>query len=92
MKKTVRDVLGDPASWPDYQLGGTDMPLLRGATIVAARESEPDEIRIVIETRGQVLHSTFVIEDRDERQRLLEILQPGLTLEDALDSCMLKPA
>jgi hypothetical protein len=61
------------------------MPLLRGATLVGAREVEPDELRIVIETRGKVLHSTFVIEDRDVRQRLLEILRPGLSLEDILN-------
>ena len=85
MGKTVRDVIGDPASWPDYREGGTQMPLLRGATLIGAREVEPDELRIVIETRGKVLHSTLVVEDRDVRQRLLEILQPGLSLEDILN-------
>lgn len=85
MGKTVRDVLGDPKSWPDYRLGGTNMPLLRGATIVAARESEPDELRLVIDARGHILHSTFVIADRDLRHRLLEILQPGVSLEDSLN-------
>jgi hypothetical protein len=88
MVKTVRDVLGDPASWPDYRVGGTDMPLLRGATLIGAREMEPDELRIVIEARGKVLHSTFVVEDRDVRQRLLEILQPGLSLDDILNESL----
>ena len=64
------------------------MPLLRGATIVGAREVEPDELRVVINARGQVLHSTFVISDRDVRQRLLEILQPGFKLEDCLDQAL----
>lgn len=84
MAQTVRDVIGDPASWPDYREGGMRMPLLRGATIVGARETEPDELRLVIDARGQLIHSTFVIADRDVRQRLLEILQPGLCLEDIL--------
>ena len=88
MTKTVRDVLGDPESWPNYRLVGTRMPLLRGATIVGARESEPDELRLVIDARGHVLHSTFVIVDRDVRQRLLEILQPGSSLEDCLNHSM----
>jgi len=64
------------------------MPLLRGATIVGAREAEPDELRIVIDARGQILHSTFVIADRDVRDRLLEILQPGVLLEDSLNHAL----
>ena len=85
MVQTVRDVIGDPASWPRYREGGMRLPLLRDATIVAARESEPDEVRLAIDARGHVLHSTFVIADRDVRHRLLEILQPGLLLEDGLN-------
>jgi hypothetical protein len=85
MTKTLRDVLGDPESWPNYRNGGWGMPLLRGATIVSASEGEPDELRIAIEARGKMMHSTFVIADRDVRHRLLEILQPGVLLEDSLD-------
>ena len=88
MNKTVRDVIGDPASWSDFRLGGTRMPLLRGATIVGAREVEPDELRLVIDARGQVLRSTFVIADRDVRQRLLEIFKPGLLLDDGLNQSL----
>ena len=88
MAQTVRDVIGDPASWPDYREGGMRMPLLRGATIVGARETEPDELRLVIDARGQVIHSTFVIADRDVRQRLLKILQPGTLLEDSLNQSL----
>ena len=85
MPQTVRDVLGDPRSWPDYCTGGMGMPLLRGATIVGAREFEPDEIRIVIDAHGQILHSTFFISDRDVRQSLLRVLRPGVRLEDCLN-------
>ena len=88
MEKTVRDVIGDPASGPDFQIGGTRMPLLRGATIVGAREVEPDELRLSIDARGQVLRSTFIIADRDVRQRLLEILKPGLLLDDGLNQSL----
>ena len=84
MIRTIRDVLGDPESWPNHREGGIGMPPLGGATIVAAREAEPDELRIVIDANGQILHSTFVIADRNVRQHLLEILQPGLLLEDCL--------
>jgi len=84
MARTIRDVLGAPDTWPNYRNGGWGMPLLRGATIVSAIEAEPDELRIAIEARGQMMHSTFVIADRDERHRVLEILQPGLELEVCL--------
>ena len=85
MAKTVRDIIGDPATWSNYGEGGMGMPLFRGATIVGTRESEPDELRVVIDARGRALHSTFVIADRDVRQRLIDILQPGLLLEDCLN-------
>ena len=85
MSQTVRDVLGDPRSWPDYLTGGMTMPLLRGATIVSAREVEPDEIRIVIDAHGQSLRSTFFVSDRDVRQSLLRVLRPGVRLEDCLN-------
>ena len=88
MKITVRDVLGDPETWQNYLNGGSRMPLLRGAIVVGVRESEPDELRLAIEARGQMLHSTFVVADLDVRHRLLEILQPGLELADCLDQVL----
>ena len=88
MAKTVRDVIGDPETWSNYGAGGMGMPLFRGATIVGTRESEPDELKVVIDARGRSLHSTFVIADRDVRQRLIEILKPGLLLEDAMSQSL----
>jgi len=85
MAKTVRDIIGDPSSWSNYQEGGMAMPLLRGATVIGTRESEPDELRVVIDARGRALHSTFVIADRDVRQRIIEILKPGLLLDECLN-------
>jgi len=64
------------------------MPVLRGATIVAAQEAEPDELRVIVDARGQLLRSTFVIADRDVRQRLLAILQPGVLVRDCLDQAI----
>ena len=88
MKRTIRDVLGDPESWSTYRSATWDTPLLRGATIVSAFEVDPDELRIAIEARGQMIQSTFSIADRDVRHRLLEILQPGLKLTDCLDHAL----
>ena len=88
MAKTVRDIIGDPATWSNYAEGNMSMPILRGAKIVGTRESEPDELRVVIDARGRALHSTFVVADRDVRQRLIEILQPGLLLDDCLNQLL----
>ena len=88
MTSTVLDVLGDPESWPSNRQGGMLMQLLRGATIVAAQEIEPDGLNVVIDARGQLLRSTFVLADVDVRKRLLEILQPGLMMLDCLDKVL----
>ena len=88
MEKTIRDVLGDPESWPNYRNGMWGRPILQGATIVNAGEAEPDEVRVTIEVQGQMMHSNFVIADRDVRHRVLEILQPGLVLESCLDQLL----
>ena len=83
MTKTIGDLLGGPESWANNR--EWRMPFLRGATVVAALEVEPDEVRIAVDAQGRVLHSTFVIADREVRQRLLQILQPGMKLEDCLN-------
>ena len=88
MEKTIRDVLGDPESWPNYRNGMWGRPVLRGATIVNAGEAEPDEVRVTIEAEGQMLHSNFAITDPEVRHRVLEILQPGLELQDCLDELL----
>ena len=61
------------------------MQLLRGATIVATNEAEPDVLSVTLDARGQLFRSTFVIADQNVRLRLLEILQPGLLMLDCLD-------
>jgi hypothetical protein len=88
MPRTIRDVLGDPESWPNYRNGVWGRPVVRGATIVNASEAEPDEVRVTIEADGQMMHSNFVIADRDVRYRILEILQPGVLLEDSLNHAL----
>ena len=84
MKSTIRDVLGPPDSWPNYRAGEMRMPLLRDAIVVSAYEAEPNELRLAIDARGQILNSTFVVDDRNVRHRLLEVFQPGAELENCL--------
>jgi hypothetical protein len=83
--RTVRDVIGDPESWPNYRYGGARMPILRGAKITSVRPVDPDELQVTIEAHGQTLASTFVIEDRDLRLRVQALLVPGTELAAALD-------
>jgi hypothetical protein len=61
------------------------MPLLRGAKIRSIRPVDPDELQVTIEAHGQILASTFVLEDRDLRLRILALLVPGTELAVALD-------
>jgi len=61
------------------------MPQLRGAKIVSVRPVDPDELQVTIEAHGQTLASTFVLEDRDLRLRVLALLVPGSEVTAALD-------
>ena len=83
--RTVRDVIGDPETWPNYRYGGTGMPQLRGAKITWVRPVDPDELQVTIEAHGQKMASTFVIEDRDLRLRVQALLVPGTDVAAALD-------
>lgn len=61
------------------------MPQLRGAKIRSVRPVDPDELQVTIESHGQTLASTFVVEDRDVRLRVQALLVPGAELTSALD-------
>ena len=84
-RRTVRDVIGNPESWPNYRYGGSRMPVLRGAKIKNVRPVDPDELQVTIEAHGQTLASTFVVEDRDVRLRVQSLLVPGAELTSVLD-------
>ena len=83
--RTVRDVIGPPESWPNYQHGGTRMPRLRGAKIRSVRLLDPDELHLTIEVLGQTIAARFELEDRDLRLRVHSLLVPGADLAAALD-------
>jgi hypothetical protein len=84
-RRTVRDVIGNPESWPNYRYGGSRMPVLRGAKIKSVRPVDPDELQVTIEAHGHTIASTFVLEDRDIRLRVQSLLVPGAELTSALD-------
>ena len=86
--RTVRDVIGPPESWPNYQFGGNRMPRLRGAKIRSTRLVDPAELHVTIEVLGQTLSSSFELEDRDLRLRVHELLKPGADLAVCLDQVL----
>ena len=84
-RRKVRDVIGSPETWPNYRYGGSRMPILRGAKIKSVRPVDPDELQVTIEAHGLILATTFVLEDRDVRVRVQELLVPGADLSSVLD-------
>ena len=83
--KTVRDVLGEPESWPDSMSGeNRENSNMNGATIwdVIASGNE-----LAVQTKGAACgptFSVFVIEDRDLRERTIRALKPGMPVSEAL--------
>lgn len=83
--KTVRDVLGEPESWPNSLNGDLQGILnMKGATIsdVIASGSE-----IAVQTQGGAdgpTFSVFVIEDENLRARTLRALRPGAPVHEAV--------
>jgi len=57
-------------------------------TVTLADMQAPTSYTLAIDARGHILHSTFVVEDRDLRHRILEILQPGAELADCLSQAL----
>jgi hypothetical protein len=83
--KTVRDVIGDPEFWPNFmhsELHGS--PDMRGAMITDVLVSGD---QIAVQTNGAVCgqtFSTFVVEDRDLRERVTRVLRPALNVYEAV--------
>ena len=83
--KTVRDVIGEPESWPNHLNGHSKEPLdMRGAVITDAFASGD---QIAIHTKGSTCgetFSTFVVEDQELRNRLTQVLRANLNVYDAV--------
>lgn len=83
--KTVRDVLGEPESWPNSMNGDRQgIPNMKGATIwdVIAAGNE-----VAVHTQGAVCgptFSVFIIEDQDLRERTVRALKLGAPISEAL--------
>lgn len=83
--KTVRDVIGEPESWPNHLNGHSKEPLdMRGAVITDAFASGD---QIAIHTKGAACgetFSTFVVADQELRNRLTQVLTANLNVYDAV--------
>ena len=83
--KFVRDVIGEPESWPNFLheewQRSQDM---RGARITEVFASGD---QIAVQTKGAVCgetFSTFVVEDQELRDRLMQVLRPDLSVYEAV--------
>lgn len=83
--KTVRDVIGDPEFWPNFmhsELQGS--PDMQGAMITDVFVSGD---QIAVQTKGAACgqtFSTFIVEDGELRARLTRVLQPALSVYEAV--------
>ncbi len=83
--KTVRDVIGEPDSWPNFMhIEWQRSRNMRGATITEVFASGD---QLAIQTRGAVCgetFSTFTVEDEELRDRVMRILKPDLGVYEAV--------
>lgn len=83
--KTVRDVIGEPESWPNFMRIEWQRPQdMRGATISEVFASGD---QLAIQTKGAVCGatlSTFTVNDEELRDRLMHILKPDLSVYEAV--------
>ncbi len=85
--KKVRDVLGDPGSWPHFRYGpGSGLPDLERATLKSVSENGV-ELNVAIDSNGQEYRSTFHLLDAKDRQAVFRVLQvaKGSRIEDVGD-------
>ena len=87
--KFVRDVIGEPESWPNHLNGHSkEPPDMRGAVITDAF-SLGDEIGV--QTMGAACgetFSTFVVEDQELRDRLTQVLRANLNVYEAVATAL----
>ena len=82
--KRVRDVIGEPESWPNtLQVAGEGPTDIRGATIAQVITAGND---IAIRTEGGACGATFsiiAVEDNDLRNRVARALRLGTDVHEA---------
>ena len=85
----VRDVLGEPDSWPNFMHEEWQQAQdMRGAiiTVVFAAGDQ-----IAVQTKGAICgetFSTFVVEEQEVRDRIMQILRPDLSVYAAVATAL----
>jgi hypothetical protein len=87
--RTVRDVLGDPESWPNSLNGEHDgTPNMQGAKIWDVIASGDE---IAVHTKGGIdgpTFSVFVIEDENLREQMLRALILGSPVHEVVAAAL----
>jgi hypothetical protein len=82
--RTVRDVIGEPSSWPNSIWGNLKgLPDMQGATVSEVMTSGTE---IAVQTHGAAsgdTFSAFVIEDSGIRDRTFRAIRRGMTVDEA---------
>lgn len=93
MVETVRDVLGEPESWPHY---GLDSDRKRADGTLPTKADMSDAIITAVNVHGNTLSistscarcgitsSVFFIDDPDLRRRLVRVLTVGMRVDQAV--------
>jgi hypothetical protein len=83
--KCVRDVIGEPESWPNHLNGHSkERPDMRGAVITDAFALDD---QIGVQTQGAACgetFSTFVVQNPVLRDRLMQILRANQSVYEAV--------
>jgi hypothetical protein len=83
--KCVRDVIGEPESWPNHLNGHSkERPDMRGAVIADAFALDD---QIGVQTQGAACgetFSTFVVQNPVLRDRLMQILRANQSVYEAV--------
>jgi hypothetical protein len=84
--KTLRELFGEPDGWQNLMSDGEDgtMPDLIGATILDIFISGTQVAIYIRTTEGVEALAVFHVEDHKVRGRIANVMQPGLSVHEAL--------
>ena len=83
-RRTVRDVLGDPESWPNVTAGFPGIPIPLEAVIVQVVVMGAELMIITNGGSAVPTVSTFVISDPVLLDALVDVLTPGLKVREVV--------
>jgi hypothetical protein len=85
----VRDVLGEPDSWPNFMHEEWQQARDMSGALITVVFAAGDQI--AIQKKGAICgetFSTFVVEEREVRDRIMQILRPDLSVYAAVATAL----